>query len=264
MAINPYQAPTAATVDVAHANAADGFNGQVVALPAGAGINWLGAGLEIFKGNPGVWIGIAATFFVLSLGANLIPVVGGLIWSVLMPVLVGGMMIACEANRRGEGAAFSHLFEGFNRKFGPLALIGAIYLGAVIVLVAVLGIAAAILIPMFGLDLQQLMAGGESVAQLSILMLLFVLVMVAITLPLMMATWFAPCLVVLDDLPAMEAMKQSFMGCLRNIVPFLLYGVITLVLSIIATLPLMLGWLVLGPVLIGSTYAAYRGIYCGD
>jgi uncharacterized membrane protein len=56
-------------------------------------------------------------------------------------------------------------------------------------------------------------------------------------------------------------MKQSFSGCLKNIVPFLLYGAILLVLSVLASLPLLLGWLVLGPVLAASLYTGYRDIY---
>ena len=44
------------------------------------------------------------------------------------------------------------------------------------------------------------------------------------------------------------AMKVSFIGCLRNIVPFLIYGVVGIALAIVATIPLLLGWLVLGPV----------------
>jgi uncharacterized membrane protein len=56
-------------------------------------------------------------------------------------------------------------------------------------------------------------------------------------------------------------MKQSFVGSLRNIVPFLLYGLILFLLSIVATLPLLLGWLVLGPVLAASLYTAYKDIY---
>jgi uncharacterized membrane protein len=46
-------------------------------------------------------------------------------------------------------------------------------------------------------------------------------------------------------------------------VPFLIYGIIMLVLSILATIPLGLGWLVLGPVAVASVYVAYRDIY-GD
>jgi uncharacterized membrane protein len=56
-------------------------------------------------------------------------------------------------------------------------------------------------------------------------------------------------------------MKGSFTGCLKNVLPFLLYGAVLLLLSVIATLPLLLGWLVLGPVFAGSVYASYRDIY---
>jgi uncharacterized membrane protein len=57
------------------------------------------------------------------------------------------------------------------------------------------------------------------------------------------------------------AMKASFVGCLKNVLPFLFYGVIALVASAIASVPLLLGWLVLGPVLFISVYTGYRDIY---
>jgi uncharacterized membrane protein len=56
-------------------------------------------------------------------------------------------------------------------------------------------------------------------------------------------------------------MKASFTGCLRNILPFLLYSVVLFVLSIVASVPLLLGWLVLGPVFAASVYTSYRDIY---
>jgi uncharacterized membrane protein len=59
------------------------------------------------------------------------------------------------------------------------------------------------------------------------------------------------------------ALKESFVGCLRNILPFLVYSIVVLVLGIVASIPLGLGWLVLGPVLIASVYTAYRDIF-GD
>ena len=59
------------------------------------------------------------------------------------------------------------------------------------------------------------------------------------------------------------AMKASFGACLKNIVPFIIYGVVVLVLGIIAAIPFMLGWLVLGPVLAASVFVAYRDIF-GD
>ena len=53
-------------------------------------------------------------------------------------------------------------------------------------------------------------------------------------------------------------------GCLKNFVPFLLYGVVLLVLCFVAAIPLGLGFLVLGPVAIASIYAGYRDIFAAD
>ena len=58
-----------------------------------------------------------------------------------------------------------------------------------------------------------------------------------------------------------QAIAQSFRGCLRNIIPFLAYGVILLVLALVASIPLLLGWFVLTPGLIASVHAAFRDIY---
>jgi uncharacterized membrane protein len=76
-----------------------------------------------------------------------------------------------------------------------------------------------------------------------------------------MAYWFAPALVAIDGLSALAAMKLSFIGCIRNVLPFLLYGIVMFVLTILASIPLLLGLLVLLPVMIASMYTAYRDIY---
>jgi len=85
----------------------------------------------------------------------------------------------------------------------------------------------------------------------------------ALSIPIYMALWFAPALVVLRGLAPMAAVRESFLGCLKNMVPFLIYGIVLLVPSIFATIPFLLGWLVLLPVVIASIYVAYRDIY-GD
>ena len=92
-------------------------------------------------------------------------------------------------------------------------------------------------------------------------MVLAILVMLALMIPVAMAVWFAPGLAALNERGAVEAMKESFTGCLKNIVPFLVYGVVLLGLSIVASIPLWLGWLVLGPVVAASIYTAYRDIF---
>ncbi|HSD52834.1 MAG TPA: BPSS1780 family membrane protein, partial [Burkholderiales bacterium] len=91
--------------------------------------------------------------------------------------------------------------------------------------------------------------------------LLASLIALALGVPVYMAIWFAPALVALNEFEPLQAIKASFGACLKNIVPFLLYGVILFALAIVASIPLGLGWLVLGPVLAASVYTAYRDIF---
>ncbi|MCW5606406.1 MAG: hypothetical protein KIT18_17825, partial [Burkholderiales bacterium] len=83
----------------------------------------------------------------------------------------------------------------------------------------------------------------------------------AFYIPLIMLIWFAPALIVLHNLTAAEAMKLSFRACWLNVVPFLIYGLVILVLWIVASIPMMLGLLVLVPVLVCSVYASYKDIF---
>src|SRR5690606_14156021 len=67
--------------------------------------------------------------------------------------------------------------------------------------------------------------------------------------------------VTLHEVAPVEAMRLSFIGCLRNILTFLVYGVLLFILSILASIPFGLGWLVLLPIIVGSIYAGYRDIF---
>ncbi|MBL8394330.1 MAG: hypothetical protein JNK99_06180, partial [Candidatus Accumulibacter sp.] len=85
-----------------------------------------------------------------------------------------------------------------------------------------------------------------------------------LSLPLMMAIWFAPALVLFNDMPPIAALHASFQCCIRNVLVFLVYGLLVMVLCFFAALPVGLGFLVLGPVLAGSAYASYRDTFLAD
>ena len=95
-------------------------------------------------------------------------------------------------------------------------------------------------------------------------MLLAMLVSLVLTVPLFMGIWFAPALVLFNNMHPVDAIKASFNACLKNVVPFLVFWVITLVLIFFAALPVGLGFLVLIPVLAGSVYASYRDIFVAN
>jgi len=141
--------------------------------------------------------------------------------------------------------------------------VGLIFLAASIVLLLIFAVFAGFgLVMAFATGDPQdawpaIMASGMSI-------LLGFLVMMALMVPLLMFYWFTPALVMLHDMPPVAAMKASFRGCLRNIVPFVVYGIVMMLLSLVAMLPLGLGLLVWVPVAVTSTYAAYRTIYTQD
>jgi uncharacterized membrane protein len=76
-----------------------------------------------------------------------------------------------------------------------------------------------------------------------------------------MAYWFAPLLIVKQDFGVGKAMLCSLKACAMNFVPFLVYGLVGLVLTIVAMIPLLLGLLILIPMIIASIYTAYRDIF---
>src|SRR5688572_2908742 len=253
--VNPYAAPKAAVADetvVLNADFVPGGQG----VPAGNGWTWITDGWELFKRQPGMWIGMTLLAILIFIVMALIPFIGGLALSLLGPVFAAGFMIGCKALDTGGQLELGHLFAGFRERTGTLIGVGAIYLAASLVIMLVVGL-------IMGVGMFTMMGGGDpqAVAAMGMTMVLAMLVMFALMLPVVMAIWLAAPLVVFHEHGALDAMKGSFFGCLKNIVPFLLYGVVLFVLSIVATIPILLGWLVLGPVLAASIYASYRDIY---
>jgi hypothetical protein len=252
---NPFQAPTAHVED-----ARSGGDGTLADEPnrvgAGQGSAWWSGGWGLFREATGLWIGMSVVLFILIMLISLIPVVGSLAVNIFMPVISGGLMLGCRSIDDGEGLSFAHLFAGFQKNFGQLALVGVLYLVGVVIIV--LGVVALGV----GGSIGGAMMGGSmgSGAAFSTIMLALVLGL-ALGVPLAMSMWFAPALVALNDLSAIAAMKLSFQGSLRNMVPFLIYGVIGIVLAIVASIPIGLGWLVLVPTMICSTYVSYREIF---
>jgi uncharacterized membrane protein len=252
---NPFKAPTAHVEDARSAG-----DGSLASEPnrvgAGQGSAWWSGGWGLFREATGLWIGMSIVLLILITIINLIPIVGPFASYILMPVISGGLMLGCRNLEDGEGLSFGHMFAGFQKNFGQLALVGLLYMlgiAAIVLIAFVLGLGGGISAAMMG------GSAGTGVAFSTIMLgLLFGF---ALGIPLAMAIWFAPALVMLNDLTAIPAMKLSFQGCLRNIVPFLLYGIIGFVLAIIATIPLALGWLVLVPTMICSTYVSYKEIF---
>jgi hypothetical protein len=257
--LNPYQPP--------NSSASPGATSPVpmAAVPAaarsvdgGRGWEWIAEGFALFKKQPGTWILILIVFIVCAALIHLVPVIGSLAGMLLTQVFMGGLMLGCRALDRDGTLELGHLFAGFKQNTGDLVVLGVLTLvGWIIALIPALLIAG-------GGAFMAMMAGGSPAMHVGAMGLSFVLAMLvtlALAVPLYMALWFAPALIMFNQLKPVDAMKASFYACLKNIVPFLIYGVIIMVLCIVAAIPFGLGFLVLGPVTIGSIYASYRDVF---
>jgi len=58
-----------------------------------------------------------------------------------------------------------------------------------------------------------------------------------------------------------EALKASLSACWANLGALAVYGLLWIAFAIIASIPLGLGWLVLAPLMVLSTYAAYQDLF---
>lgn len=255
---NPFAPPKAAVLEPSSASAGE-FVAEGVKVTAGRGAAWYSEGWGKFRLAPGTWILIALVFIVMWIVLGIIPL-GGLVSSLLYPIFVAGLMLGCRKLEDGDSLAFKDLFSGFSANTGNLLLVGLLYLAAVFAIGMLVGIGAALTIPLMGTT----GGAGRGMGQLMAMAPVFiaiVLVAMALMLPVVMAFWFAPALVVFHDAQPMAALRASFAGCLKNFGALLVYWVIGLFFMILAMIPVGLGFLVFVPVMWGSMYAGYRDIF---
>ncbi|MCG6868276.1 MAG: hypothetical protein LJE91_05945 [Gammaproteobacteria bacterium] len=258
---NPYSPPTAEVADQAGTGNRELREPRTVA--AGRGWGWISEGFGYFGSAWAVWIGIVVIWAIITIVLSLIPIVS-LLTTLLSAIFMGGVMMGCRAQDDGDGLRIGHLFAGFQQRFAPLLGLGGFYLLGVILIGFVF---MGVMMGTGGMEALEAIeeaetAGGQIDPEvLGSGLLIGALVAMLLFIPLIMAFWFAPALVALHEVGVVQSMKLSVQGCVRNIVPFLLYGVVLIVLGLIASIPLMLGWLVLSPVVIASIYAAYKDIF---
>ena len=230
---NPYQAPTAPVSD-----RGAGEDGGLIEygrrVPAGHGVGWYARAWALFASAPLAWIGIWLIYAVFVIVLSFLPIVGSIINIFLEPMLLGGVMLACR-------------------------LLALLQLAVYMAMMLIFGITAAISVGgMAGLGvLQQGLPGFE-------VWLPIVIIAVAAFIPFMlftMATFLAPALIVLHDIGPFDALRIGFLATLKNVLPMLVSFLIGVLLAIVASLPIFLGWLVLGPIFMCTLYAIYRDVF---
>ncbi|MCC7059059.1 MAG: hypothetical protein IT508_02375 [Burkholderiaceae bacterium] len=250
---------------------------QARQLPAIRGWNWIVDGFRLFRTNPALLTFLVFGYWLVLIFLNLVPLLGMVLAPLCVPALSVGVMNGCRALERTNENGFGLLFSGFGKNRSTLLVLGAAYL------LGSLAVFAGSALVDDGALLKIMMAGEHPPDDLleSDQLLLALQVTLVLMVPVLMAFWFAPMLAAWDGLPAGKALFFSFVACLRNWRPFLMYGfgvalisailpglVLGLVgalstpllrmVAVAMSLPLLF---VFVPTLFASFYVSYRDVF---
>ena len=229
-------------------------------LQPGQGWQWIKRGYALFVKAPLLWIVLLVICFAAVAGLSAVPVVGEPLASLLLPVMLAGLMSGCRALEQGEELELMHLFSGFQLRTSQLVTLGGIALVGHYLIFGAMILAG-------GNALVGILMSNQPVTDPVILKQaieaagLAVLLGLALFSLLLMAMQFAPMLVFYNGLAPLEAMRLSLRAFIDNIGAMMVYSTTFMLLAILASIPMMLGWLVLMPIVFTSLYACYCDLY---
>ena len=255
-------------------------------VPAGNGSAWLKDAVHRVRGAPGTWLGIVGFLFFMLL----IPGINYIV-NILIPVALGGIMIGCQQESAKTPFKFDHLFAGLNTHRKPLLILSGYYALALITV----NLLTYLLLLSAGIDIQELviqmtppqgriMTESEALEWTTSLLetdallyaLLALLVSLALMIPVLMAVWFAPALVVFHNLSPTAAIKTSLKACNDNFRPFLIYGlaafgyivlfylmvfIVTALIPFVGIILFILSFVLLFSISLASIYSTYEDIF---
>jgi hypothetical protein len=248
---------------------------------AAHGVVWLHQAFAMLWAHRVRWLLLLLTYYFLILAIDLVPYVGPFVAPLLKPVFAVGFLAAAWSQERGEAPSIRHLFAGFRANLRVLLLLGFVF---------VIGMTVAIVATSL-IDDGKLVAAMSGKAEIDEAFLADGNVETAMlfgalcALPVLLALWFAPALVVFQDCGAGRALVTSLRATMANgravavyaLLIFLYGGVLpALVAKIIAAMmPLEIAKTVVLMVLLPylallvatlhiSDYVSYRDVFHPD
>ncbi|MBK7004515.1 MAG: hypothetical protein IPH37_04675 [Burkholderiales bacterium] len=243
-------------------------------VPARQGVLWVKLGIQTFFRQP---LALSGLFFmcaaILSL-FSLVPLVGGIAASVLLPGATLGLMAASREAGEGKFPMPSILLTAF--RAAPPQVRAILFLGVLysLALATILGACALIDGGKFA---KFFVLGGPMTAELlqEADFQSAALAFTALYLPISMLFWHAPALVHWHGIPPVKSLFFSLVACLRNMAAFMVYsvtwaGVFILMGILVATIAALTGKvqlaatlmypavMILTAVLITSIYFTFR------
>ena len=229
-------------------------------VAASQGFQWVAAGFRLYRKNPLLLSAAFGLLFGVVMALGLIPVVGGSLSELASPLMVAGFMAAYRALDDGNGLELPNFLAGVRGPAIPLMAVGAVQLlGTLLIGKIMLGM---------GFDPQAVVKAAQSKndpAEMQAILnqaMPAVLTGLVLFTPLIMATWFAPALILFGGARPATALGVSLRAVAKNWAAMLVNSLtLGLVLFLAALVPMLLGLLVAMPVLFGSLYASYQAIF---
>jgi hypothetical protein len=242
---------------------------NIRSVAAAYGWRWITGGMQLFRRNPAQWLLMLGALFVASRLIFLIPF-APLLVALIAPHFLAGLAHGAQALDQGKPLRNGYLISGFLRNAVPLVTIGGVSLLGQLMTLMVITLVGG---DAFS-DVAKAMTDGaatpEGVRAIQAAvprMMMAMLAGLAVSLPLMMATWYAPLLVFFDDIKPAKALYLSLLACLKNLRPLLVFGIILLIpLFVFTRIGLVvrqvdLGLWLLAPLIVPSIYTSYRDLF---
>lgn len=229
--------------------------GSLRVVGAGDSINWYKGGWKIFTANIANWVLMTLILGVIAIVLSFIPLIGPIALYLLLPLFLGGLLYSAQKLDQGQAADIMDIFAMFKdqQRLTPLIILGLIMLGIGFLSMMVIG-------GMMFASVSSMTPGAEMNMLPSIGMGSFLLMLIVMVLSGMLFMFATP-LVVFKNMSAIDAIKNSFMACVKNFPAFIIFMLLYLVLAFIAAIPFGLGFLVLIPVMMAATYVGYKRIF---
>jgi len=229
-------------------------------VAASQGFQWVTAGFRLYRKNPLLLSAAFGVLFGVVMALGLIPVVGGSLSELASPLMVAGFMAAYRALDEGRELELPNFLAGVQGPAIPLMTVGAVQLLGTLLI-------GQVMLKM-GFDPQAVMTAAQTQKDPAELQAILNQAMPAIFTgmllftPLIMATWFAPALILFGGARPATALGVSLRAVAKNWAAMLVNGLtLGAVLFLAALVPMLLGLLVAMPILFGSLYASYQAIF---
>lgn len=229
----------------------------------------------MFRAAPLGWLALVFGYWLAMTLLGLIPVLGLVTASLLVPAFSVGFMAASRATSLRQPLELAMLFAGFRERVPAQLVLGAAYFAGL-----ALAIGGSMLVD-DGALARWMLTGQRPENHAPDAVLVAMGAAAALYLPVMMMLWFAPLLVAWHAMAPVKALFYSFVACWLNwraffayglavaFIAFLLPAAVLMLLSLVPggamrASPLALMFpllLILLPTLLASFYASFRDVF---